>query len=169
VLNRRFNVVSGIPVRSEASLWVIPRVTSASETTWATERDCCNSMSIERTVVSIWNTCKPITWRVLISLFHFGYYKYLIWVYLVNMPTGSQKPTVFSLMVAAQVRAERAAARLTGAKMIEKTGLSRSTYLRIENGTRIADAVEIGQICSALGMPVSEFFHRVEARLLLTT
>ena len=81
------------------------------------------------------------------------------------MPSGSQELSEFSLTVAAQVRAERAAARLTGDEMIDKSGIPRSTYWKIEKGTHVADTTQLTRICTVLGINLSEFFHRVEARM----
>lgn len=62
------------------------------------------------------------------------------------------------------VCAERAHKGWTQLQMVRETGLSRSTYMRIESGEHIADATELSRICGALGIPLSEFFRRVEER-----
>ena len=69
-------------------------------------------------------------------------------------------------MVAAQVRAERAAAHLPQSKVTSMSGIARSTYLRIEAGTHVADTTELVKITRALGLSLSEFFQRVENRML---
>lgn len=72
--------------------------------------------------------------------------------------------SAWSEAVAAQIRAERAAGGLTQAQMIERSGIARSTYIRLEKNIRVADASQIGRICEALGLSLSEFFRRVEER-----
>lgn len=81
------------------------------------------------------------------------------------MGTNKREQSAFSDAVARTVRAERAAARMTQAQMIEATGLSRSTLVRIESGAHVADTTEVAKICGALGLGLAEFFHRVESRL----
>lgn len=71
----------------------------------------------------------------------------------------------WSEAVAAQIRAERAAAGLTQAQVYEPAGLPRSTYLRIEKGTRVADTTQLARILGVLGLRMSVFFARVEDRL----
>ena len=66
--------------------------------------------------------------------------------------------------MAALVRAERAHKGWTQVQMVKESGLSRSTYMRIESGEHIADATELARICGAIGIPLSEFFRRVEER-----
>ena len=48
--------------------------------------------------------------------------------------------------------------------MVRHTGLSRSTYMRIESGEHIADTSELARICAAVGIPLSQFFRQVEER-----
>ena len=71
----------------------------------------------------------------------------------------------WSEAVAAQVRAERAAAGLTQAQVYEPAGLPRSTYIRIEKGTRVADTTQLARILSVFDLRMSEFFRRVEGRV----
>lgn len=71
----------------------------------------------------------------------------------------------FSEAVAAQVRAERAAAGITQAEVVRRSGLSRSTYLRIESGAHIADTTQLARICGVYGLALSAFFERVEDRV----
>jgi len=80
------------------------------------------------------------------------------------MADNARQRTPWSDAVAAQVRAERAAAGWTQMEMVRRAGLSRSTYMRIERGTHIADTSELAHICAAVGIPLSEFFRRVENR-----
>jgi len=163
---RRFNVVRGIPVRVDASRWVIPDEMRHSLTMRPIERDCCALVSIGSKVVPKWNKCKDRSWRVAVKMFLDGYPMYQIRVYLIYMATGAREPSDFSFTVAAQIRAERAAAKLTGAEMIEASGIKRSTYLRIESGSHVADTTQIARICGVFGISLSDFFHRVEARMV---
>lgn len=71
----------------------------------------------------------------------------------------------FSEAVAAQVRAERAARQMTQVDLAEASGLARSTLVRIEKGSRVADATQLHRIMTALGVTMTEFFQRVEGRL----
>lgn len=80
------------------------------------------------------------------------------------MGTNKREPDDWSRAVAAQVAAERAALRLTQAEVIERTGLSRSTYLRIEAGVRPADVTELAKIATAYGLSTSQILMRAEER-----
>lgn len=80
------------------------------------------------------------------------------------MATNARERSPWSDAVAALVRAERAHKGWTQLEMVRNTGLSRSTYMRIESGEHIADASELARICGAIGIPLSEFFRRVEER-----
>lgn len=80
------------------------------------------------------------------------------------MATNKRELSPWSQAVAAQIRAERAAANLTQAEMIDLTGLSRSTYIRLEKGEHVSDVSQLARICGALRMPLSEFLMRVERR-----
>lgn len=48
--------------------------------------------------------------------------------------------------------------------MIERSGIPRSTYIRLETGKRVADITQLARIAGALGISVSTFLERVEAR-----
>ena len=78
--------------------------------------------------------------------------------------TGHER-TAWSDAVARQIAAERAYRRWTQAEMVERSGIPRSTYIRLENGSRVADVSQIFRICEALGIKHSEFTQRVEERL----
>lgn len=80
------------------------------------------------------------------------------------MASNTRERTPWSDAVAALVRAERAHKNWTQLQMVKETGLSRSTYMRIESGEHIADTSELARICGAIGIPLSEFFRRVEER-----
>ena len=70
--------------------------------------------------------------------------------------------------VAAQIRAERAASGKTQREVIERSGIPKSTYLRLESGERRADADQLAQIVAVLGLRLSTFFQRVEDRVATT-
>jgi len=71
----------------------------------------------------------------------------------------------WSRTVAAQIRAERAAAGLTQIELYTRAGIPRSTYLRIERGSHVADTTELNKLTDALDISMSEFFRRVENRM----
>lgn len=87
------------------------------------------------------------------------------WNYGGVMASNKRERSVYSDAVAATIKGERAAAGLHQRDMIERTGISRSTYIRIEAGTHVADTTEVARICAALGLGFADFFHRVELRL----
>lgn len=93
-----------------------------------------------------------------------GYLGSLVWDYSPYMASNTRERTPWSDAVAALVRAERAHKGWTQVEMVRATGLSRSTYMRIESGEHIADTSELARICAAIGIPLSEFFRRVEQR-----
>lgn len=67
--------------------------------------------------------------------------------------------------IAAQVKAERAAANLTQKDLGKAAGLSDSTVLRIENAQRSADVVDLERIARAVGIDLVELIQRAERRL----
>lgn len=81
------------------------------------------------------------------------------------MATNSRERSPWSDAVGDTVRAERARIRLSQAQLAKLSGVSRSTLLRIEAGTHVADATQLGRLCQVFDMPLSEFFRRVEAEL----
>jgi len=93
----------------------------------------------------------------------FRYLSALLW-YLSVMTDNTRERSPWSSAVAAQIRAERAAARMTRKQMVEASGIPLSTYRRLETGERVADATQLARLCGAFGLPISEFFRRVEQR-----
>lgn len=81
------------------------------------------------------------------------------------MPSGTAALSPWSTAVAAQIRAERAAAGLTQVQMFTRAGLTKTTYLRIERGTTPADVSQLGAITRALEMTLGTFIARAEQRL----
>lgn len=77
---------------------------------------------------------------------------------------NSRERSVFSDAVAAQIRAERAAKKMTQTDLVKASGIPRTTYLRLESGERVADTTQLYRITEALGLSLSEFFRRVEER-----
>jgi DNA-binding XRE family transcriptional regulator len=164
VFKRRFNVARAIPVRSAASRWVIPDVVKASEITLEMSLGCCRKVCTWSNIVPTWDSYKPTRSACRKFLYHCGDSRYLRWVYRLSMAENKRDPNRWSVMCAAQVRAERAAASWTQEQMWTHAHLSRSTYLRIESGEHVLDTAELAQICGALNLSMSEFFHRVEQR-----
>lgn len=66
--------------------------------------------------------------------------------------------------LAETLRAERAAAKLTQVELAAKAGIPRVTYNRYETGERRPNVVQVAQIADGLGMKLSTFLGRVEAR-----
>lgn len=85
------------------------------------------------------------------------------------MGTNSRQVGAWSDALAAQIRAERAASGMTQAELIARAGMSRSTYLRIEAGTRVPDVTDLARIAFALGLPLSTLIRRAEDRLTAGT
>lgn len=63
------------------------------------------------------------------------------------------------------IRAERAAAGMSQADVIRETGFSRSTYLRLESGERVADVSQIASLAQAFGLSMQAFVGRIEERV----
>src|SRR5689334_2179773 len=79
--------------------------------------------------------------------------------------SNARKVSELSVAVAAQLRAERAAANITIDKLAAKAGISRGTLMKVLNGEVTADVVQVERISRALGIPMIEMFVRAEARL----
>lgn len=80
------------------------------------------------------------------------------------MGDNTRERSAWSAAVAAQVRAERAAASMTREEMVAASGIPLSTYRRLETGERVADTTQLARLCAAWGILLSEFFRRVEQR-----
>lgn len=88
-----------------------------------------------------------------------------MWPYRVLMnAANARERSPISDAVAAQIRAERAAAGKTQAQVYEPAGIPKQTYIRIEKGVRVADITQILQVCTSLGIPLGVFMTRAEAR-----
>ena len=77
----------------------------------------------------------------------------------------TNRPGEFVAAVAAQMRAERAAAGLSQRDMWEGSGLARSTYIRLETGERDAGVDQLFRVCEVLGLSPAEFLARAEERM----
>lgn len=78
---------------------------------------------------------------------------------------NARERSQWSEAVSAQIRAERAASDLTQADVVKRSGIARSTYVRIEAGTRVPDVTQVAQLCEVWGIGLAEFFGRVESRM----
>lgn len=159
-MSLRFRVVRAIPVLRATSRWESPAASMRLETSAAIAADAFGGCSIWSTVVPTWNTRKRKRGQF---LFHFWYLRDPC-RYFEAMSDNRQERSPWSDATSAQIRAERAAAGWTQAKMVELSGVKRSTYLRLEKGQRVPNITDLARICAALGMPLSEFLRRVEAR-----
>lgn len=87
------------------------------------------------------------------------------WLY-VGMPDAPRERSGLSQAVAAQIRAERSAARLTIEQTAKKARIPYSTFRKLDDGTGLANADQLGALCSRVwGITLAEFFARVERRL----
>ena len=77
-----------------------------------------------------------------------------------------RKRTPEAAAFAAQLRAERAVANMSQDELAKRTGISKSTILRLEAGTRVMDTAQLGAICRALGITIGTFAIRAEGRML---
>lgn len=67
--------------------------------------------------------------------------------------------------IAAELRAERSAVRISFDALAERTGISKRTLLRIFNGQRAATMNYLETICDEMGVPMSVVMRRAEKRL----
>lgn len=75
---------------------------------------------------------------------------------------NARERSEFSQAVAAQVRAERARLGMTQQQVFDAAGMARMTYVRIENGSRVADVTQLAKIATVLGMSLSLLMQRAE-------
>ena len=71
---------------------------------------------------------------------------------------------VWAQSLAATIRAERAAAGISQADVLERTGIARTVYWRIEQGTRVVDVVQLRAIAEAIGTTVPDLLARTDTR-----
>lgn len=82
-----------------------------------------------------------------------------------DMAANARKRSPLTAALAAQLRAERAAAGLTQADLAKASGISRVQLARIEGGERTLDVAQAADIAKALGLTLVEFVQRAEERL----
>ena len=82
-----------------------------------------------------------------------------------NQPSNGRRRTPEAEAFAAQLRAERAAQGLTQDELSKRSGIGKQTILRIENGQRVMDTAQLGDLCRALGISIITFVMRAEERL----
>lgn len=83
-----------------------------------------------------------------------------------NSHATGRKRTPEAAAFAAQLRAERAVAGMSQDELAKRTGISASTILRLEAGSRVMDTAQLGAICRALGITIGTFAIRAEGRML---
>lgn len=67
--------------------------------------------------------------------------------------------------IAAELRAERAAMKITFDDVAERSGLSKRTVLRLFNAERAVTMAYLEAVCEAMGVQMSHITERAEARL----
>lgn len=86
-----------------------------------------------------------------------------MWVILARMGTNAREAGgLLNQALADEIRAERARQRLTQAQVIERSGVPRSTYVRMEAGTRAIDVVQLDRVAVAFGVSARELLERAE-------
>lgn len=80
------------------------------------------------------------------------------------MRTNAQPRNLTSEAFAATLRAERAAAGLTQREVYTRAKIPSATYHRLESGERVMNTAQLGDIVRALGMSITEFVMRADAR-----
>lgn len=80
---------------------------------------------------------------------------------------NARQPSPMSEAVAAQIRAERAAANLTKDDVLKRAGISRTTYYKLESGERVLDVSQLAAICKVLGISITLLLERAMARIEL--
>ena len=85
---------------------------------------------------------------------------------MTNKASNARKESELSLAVAAQLRAERAAASMTIDELARRSHVSKNALLNVLNGKRTADVSQLDSICRALGVRLIDLFVRAEERLV---
>lgn len=85
--------------------------------------------------------------------------------YLLNVPRTEATRSPLTIALAEQIRAERGVARLSQLEVCRRTGLARSTYVRVETAERDIDLTQLAVIAPVFGLTVSELVRRAEQRL----
>ncbi|MHA3838272.1 helix-turn-helix domain-containing protein [Terrabacter sp. AAH1] len=79
--------------------------------------------------------------------------------------TPGRQSSELSVAVAAQFKAERAAARLDLQELADKAGLTLQTVMRLLNHKRVIDVAQFGALCEGLGLSPEVVMSRAVARL----
>lgn len=90
---------------------------------------------------------------------------YQPWNVVLFLVVDARERSEWSDAVAAQIRVERAERGWDKQTAASRAGIPRVTFLRLDNGSRVADTSQLSKMCSAFGIPMSEFFRRVEERV----
>lgn len=77
---------------------------------------------------------------------------------------GQKQSLDWDAATAETIRAERAAAKLSQAEVVRRSGISRPSYIRYENGERKPDLAQVASIAEALSIPFTTFARRIEDR-----
>jgi len=80
-----------------------------------------------------------------------------------NMDTRSR--SALSASFAEQLRAERAAKRLSRADLAKASGVSAKAIQRLEENEREMDTDQLDRLCAALGVSVLDFVTRAAERM----
>lgn len=70
----------------------------------------------------------------------------------------------FNAEVAAVLRGERAIQRMTYEEIEERTGISRSTIIRVLNAKRMMDLSYLSSLCEALGLSIEKVIETASSR-----
>lgn len=81
------------------------------------------------------------------------------------MTMDSPSRSALSAAWAEQLRAERAAKRLSRAELAKKSGVSAKAIQRLEENEREMDTDQLARICHALGVAVVDFVARANNRM----
>ncbi len=77
--------------------------------------------------------------------------------------------SALSASFAEQLRAERAAKKLSRAALAKASGVSEMTIRRLEENDREMDTNQIGRLCAALDLSIVDFVTRATGRMPPTT
>jgi len=74
-------------------------------------------------------------------------------------------PDNYTAAIAAELKAERAATGIQNDVLAKAANVSSRQIIRIFNGERSVSLQDTLLLCSALGLDIHEFLHRVQARV----
>lgn len=86
------------------------------------------------------------------------------------MATNKREASAYSAAVAAAIRELRLQTRpvWTINEASKRTGIPRSTYVKLESGVMVADTTQVYKVCKAHNLALSSFFHMVEEMVAVT-